>query len=372
MSDEKPLSKEISGSEYLRASFHPSDRLAVLVRNRKRGQTIQRITTAARIAEPAFQDWLHYKNDQDSCDIYVGMNALKPGASTRTKDDIQTIRHLYLDLDCDGPASLAAIQQSTLLAPANYVLHTSPDKFQVVWKVEEVTREQAESLLRAMARKYHADPAATDSTRVMRLPGFVNKKYDVDFIVRAERQSDRTHHFLDFKLRLDPADSDPRPIRTHAARTDSRDSRPLSQSEHDWAYAKRALARGDDPEKVIQRIADFRRQDKSDPVYYARHTVMKAQAASSQRGEDGNDSTTDGTFLQEISGCQNAHDPAARFKPFCCLHQRFPRGVMLPAITKNYLLSSHQPFRTINKWPTNYRTKAWLVLNVHGLAVIHL
>ena len=51
-----------------------------------------------------------------------------------------------------------------------------------------------------------------------------------------------------------------------------------SQSEHDWAYAKRALARGDDVELVIQRIADCRSDDKDNPDYYARHTVMKAQA----------------------------------------------------------------------------------------------
>ena len=51
-----------------------------------------------------------------------------------------------------------------------------------------------------------------------------------------------------------------------------------SQSEHDWAYAKRALARGDDPEVVIQRIADYRSEDKDDPNYYARNTVTKAQA----------------------------------------------------------------------------------------------
>jgi len=51
----------------------------------------------------------------------------------------------------------------------------------------------------------------------------------------------------------------------------------LSQSELDWAYAKRALGRGDDPEEVIRRIADYRAQDKYDPLYYARHTVMKAQ-----------------------------------------------------------------------------------------------
>ena len=51
----------------------------------------------------------------------------------------------------------------------------------------------------------------------------------------------------------------------------------LSQSERDWAFAKRALARGDDPEEVIRRIADYRSEDKHDPNYYARLTVAKAQ-----------------------------------------------------------------------------------------------
>jgi hypothetical protein len=56
-----------------------------------------------------------------------------------------------------------------------------------------------------------------------------------------------------------------------------------SQSEHDWAYAKRALSRGDDPEVVIRRIADYRADDKTEPEYYARRTVVKAQAELSPR-----------------------------------------------------------------------------------------
>jgi hypothetical protein len=51
-----------------------------------------------------------------------------------------------------------------------------------------------------------------------------------------------------------------------------------SQSEPDWAYAKRALSRGDPPEEVVRRIADYRAHDKHDPEYYARRTVLKAQA----------------------------------------------------------------------------------------------
>jgi hypothetical protein len=275
--EEKLNEKSISAAEYIRMTFNSSDRLAVLVRNRSRGEKVQRITTSAKIAEPSFQQWLQFKNEKESCDIYVGMNTLKPEARTRTKEDIQTIRHLYLDIGHDGPAALAKIQQSNLVPSPNYTINTSPDKFQVVWRVENISPEQAEALQRAMARKFGSDPAATDSTRVLRLPGFLNRKYDTEFWVHAEKHTDRVYHPPDFRLRTEPIESDFRP-RHHSLAPASSESRPLSQSEHDWVFAKRALARGDDPKVVIQRIADYRSDDKADPDYYARHTVEKAQA----------------------------------------------------------------------------------------------
>ena len=84
MNAENPDKKEITAPDYIRANFDPSDRLAVLVRNRRRGDTLQRISTAVRIAAPQFQDWLRYKNERDGSDIYLGMNPLKPEAHTRT------------------------------------------------------------------------------------------------------------------------------------------------------------------------------------------------------------------------------------------------------------------------------------------------
>jgi hypothetical protein len=278
---QKENNKGISAAEYVSMNFQRSDRLAVLVRNRSRGETVQRITVAAKIVEPSFQDWLRYKNEKESCDIYIGMNALKPEARTRTKEDIQTTRHLYVDIDHDGPAALAKIQQSNLVPSPNYTLNTSPDKFQVVWRVEHIAPEQAESLQRAMARKYRADPAATDSTRVLRLPGFLNRKYDAEFLVRVEKHTDRVYHLQDFRIRTDPIETDFRPHRQSPAAV-STQSRQLSQSEHDWAYAKRALARGDDPEVIIHRIADYRSEDKHDPTDYARRTVTKAKAETDE------------------------------------------------------------------------------------------
>jgi hypothetical protein len=58
-----------------------------------------------------------------------------------------------------------------------------------------------------------------------------------------------------------------------------------SQSEFDWAFACRALARGDDPQEIVRRIADYRADDKPDPLYYARLTVTKARLSRFGPGE---------------------------------------------------------------------------------------
>jgi len=276
---EKPTLSLPSASEYILDNFKPTDRVAILVLNRQLGETTQRITTAQKVSSPEFQAWLRYKN-ANGADIYIGMNALQHHASTRTKEDIEKISHVYLDIDHGGTASLEALENSDLVPRPNYVLNTSPKKYQVVWKVEGMTIAEAEALNHAMVREFDGDPAATDSTRVLRLPGFANKKYEADFYVEARSESTEIYHLRDFKLQTDSPDA-PR-HHEEVARRQSAPSSTLSQSEHDWAYAKRALARGDDPEEVIRRITDYRSHDKDDPNYYARHTVMKAQAELSR------------------------------------------------------------------------------------------
>jgi hypothetical protein len=265
-----------SASEYILDNFEPTDRIAMLVLNRDSADTIQRITTAQKAASPEFQAWLRHKN-ANNWEIYIGMNPLKKDAWTRTKEDIESIKHVYIDLDHGGSEALEAIENSSVVPKPNYVLNSSPEKHQVVWNVEGMNLEEAEGLLRAMAREFGGDPAATDATRVLRVPGFANKKYEPNFYVEARRESTETYHLRDFKLHIDSQDS---PQHNYDKRT-KRQSSPrtnLSQSEHDWAFAKRALARGDDPEDVIRQIAQHRATDKTNPEYYARHTVEKAMA----------------------------------------------------------------------------------------------
>jgi hypothetical protein len=270
---EKPALSLPSASEYILDNFKLTDRVAILVLNRQLGETTQRITTAQKASSPEFQAWLRYKN-ANGADIYIGMNALQHHASTRTKEDIEKVSHVYLDIDHGGTASLEALENSDLVPRPNYVLNTSPEKYQVVWKVEGMTIEEAEALNHAMVREFDGDPAATDSTRVLRLPGFANKKYEGDFYVQARAESTQTYHLRDFKLRIDSHDA-PRHHQEEVGRKQLASNTTLSQSEHDWAYARRALARGDDPEVIIRRIADFRGDQKH--ASYARRTVENAK-----------------------------------------------------------------------------------------------
>ena len=290
---EKPAPLGPSPSEYILDNFEPTDRIAMLVLNKYFGETIQRLTSAEKAASPEFQAWLRYKNANGS-DIYIGMNPLKKDASTRTKEDIKSIRHVYLDLDHGGPEALEAVENSSVVPKPNYVLNSSPEKYQVVWKVEGMNLEEAENLLHAMAREFGGDPAATDATRVLRVPGFANKKYKTNLYVDARRESTETYHLRDFKLHIDSQDS-PRHNYEKRSKREASERANLSQSEYDWAFAKRALARGEAPEEVRRQIANYRATDKANPEDYARRTVTKAQAElTSSLRENGISSAPEG------------------------------------------------------------------------------
>ena len=279
MPDAKPNPR--LASEYIRSGFRPRDRHALFLLHRRSGAVNQRVVAAEDIASDETLQWLARKNSQ-GFEVYVGMNALKPGAQGRTKADIADIRHLYLDLDRDAQAALSSLQSRDDTPEPNRVLDTSPGKLQVVWKVERFTLDHAESLQRRLAGEFGADPAATDAARVLRLPGFLNHKYEPPHAVGVRALSEQPHQPADFgSLRERPQRDSVRPL-TRAARRIGPGH--VSQSERDWAYAKRELWRGRDPSAVANAIAEFRRGDKSDPRYYAERTVQRAGEALAAEG----------------------------------------------------------------------------------------
>lgn len=266
--------------DYIRDIFKPKDRVALVLLDKRCGAVIQRLSTAERIVASDVQAWLHAQNAQ-RYDVYVSMNALKADATGRTKSDVDAIRHIYLDFDDNGTASVEALLRREDLPEPNYLLNTSPDKWQVVWRVEGFQKDQAEALQRGLACQMGADPAATDCARVLRLPGFYNHKYERPHHVRIEARGKEVFRPDQFVVPTDERGSEM--VRRNRVRI--ADGRGLTQSERDWAFAKRSLARGDSPEMVVAAIASYRRYDKVNPHQYAALTVRKAgENLASRRG----------------------------------------------------------------------------------------
>lgn len=103
-----------------------------------------------------------------------------------------------------------------------------------------MSQTQAEALQRRMAAAFGGDPAATDSTRVLRLPGFNNKKYQHDCRVEARELSTATYHLSDFKLGERKAQM---PEDAQAAAHSNRPTVAAKRtpSDHDWRWAQDRL-----------------------------------------------------------------------------------------------------------------------------------
>ena len=258
---------------YLRENFQTGDRIAVVLIQKQTHKVIQRIAGVDKIAGSEFQAWLRHAN-ASRFEVYVGMNALKPEAHSRTKEDVAAIRHIYLDFDHNGTVAVQSMTKRDDLPEPNYLVNSSPGKWQVVWKVEGFQQDEAERLMRYLVRELGADPAATDSSRVLRLPGYMNHKYGKPFVVRAETRAAAT--YSPDKFPCTQADSSGSRSLSPTISND-RSRTGMSQSERDWAYAKRALTRGDSAEAAISAIARFRQHEKTDVLYYAQRTVHRAQ-----------------------------------------------------------------------------------------------
>ncbi len=53
----------------------------------------------------------HFEND-NGANIYISANPLRAGSRKRTKECVASVRHLYIDIDEDGDARLAALRSS--------------------------------------------------------------------------------------------------------------------------------------------------------------------------------------------------------------------------------------------------------------------
>ena len=224
-----------------------------------------------RIA-PRYLAWLRYEN-HNGANVYVAANPLLSGSRKRTKECIAEVRHLYIDIDVDGEERIAALRASDAVPVPSTILSTSPGKYQALWKVEGFDFDQQENTLKLLVIAFGGDSACTDRNRVLRVPGFLNRKYDPAHPVSVEYPSDSIYHPDDFRLD-DALLNAALPLRG-TARTYATGKN--THSEHDWAWAVQQLSLGEDAAKLTLELAS-RRSDKPNPLYYAQRTIDIASA----------------------------------------------------------------------------------------------
>lgn len=185
---------------FLRAGYQPDDWVAVFLKSYDTGGTAQRVGPLSLVATSRFQAWLRSRNSA-GWNIYVSVNALTPTKRSRTRDAVRAVRHVFLEADQDAPLVLTAIAGRPDLPPPSYVLHSSPNRAHVFWRVTDFTVDVAELLQKQLARELHTDRAATPCTQTTRLPGFFNHKYRPAHLVTIEyRCIDRLYSPADFPV----------------------------------------------------------------------------------------------------------------------------------------------------------------------------
>ena len=257
-----------TAKDFLTRCFAPGETIALLLRRDNGEPPAQRIVRLEQVLSPRYLGWLAHENGTGA-NIYVAANPVRSGSRRRTKESIASVRHLYIDIDVDGEARIAALRTSSAVPAPTAILSTSADKYQMLWRVEGFDFERQETALKQLAFAFGGDPACTDCNRVLRVPGFLNRKYSPGHPVTVEYPSDSTWNDDDFHF-----DVAVLPLRGVARQMQAGKN---THSEQDWAWVLDELSHGHDASRLTHALA-LRRADKPNPLYYAQRTVDMASA----------------------------------------------------------------------------------------------
>jgi hypothetical protein len=261
-----------TAADFLTRCFAPGENIALLLRRENPASATQRVVALEQALAPRYLAWLAHENASSS-NVYVAANPIRPGSRKRTKESIESVRHLYMDIDTDGDRRLAALRASDTVPRPTAILSTSPGKYQVLWRVEGFHVAHQEQTLKLLAFAFGGDPACTDCNRVLRIPGFLNRKYDRAHRVTVEYPCDSVWTPADFRLDIGAVDI---MLFDHGSAPRKQPGKRTT-SERDWAWVSDELTHGKDAVKLTRELA-VRRSDKPNPLYYAQRTVDVASA----------------------------------------------------------------------------------------------
>lgn len=276
---------EQTTSDYIRENWDPGDRLAIFLINRNDGKNFQHLRTAQQITSPAYMAFLDDINRNNATDVFISMSSLKPDSAGRRKDDVQEVRHVFLDVDERGEEIAQQILNDRTMPTPHHILESSPGKRQIIWSVTGFTIPEAEQLMRGMAHTLGTDTQVWDVARVLRLPNFINNKYpELQHVVKdvaVMSAAKREYEPQDFPKMEQAVYQGREPSERTRPQTLLTESGKIDRSAQDWGWVMRKLERGESPTAVKMEL-EARRPDKPRPAYYAETTVDKAYATFQQ------------------------------------------------------------------------------------------
>jgi len=280
METEKQISK------YTSLLYAPADRIALCL---IKGQAVQHRFLAVKDIGK-FIPFLQAMNCQ-GWNIYITPSVLKAGVKNRTKDSFMPEQDvIYVDTD-----KKQAMEKVRSEYPyPTLVVKTSIGHYHIYWKLDEkISVGDQEGLMKHITQDIGADPAATDVSRVLRLPGFWHKdKNNTVDIVFSRDEKVQYKSFPSVLTRSAiptlPTKSTPKEReRGGVQKRDiyvsdimGRDGEKLifpSKSEEDWYLVNKWLRQGVSREECIQRLKVRRAGEKKDVDYYAKKTMEKAE-----------------------------------------------------------------------------------------------
>jgi len=302
------MSKEIVAQKSCIAKFlrivHPTNgRICLVIINRDTGEVNERYTTPTQI--PKYIPYLRHCN-ASGCDIYFTPSQLKPQSRKRTKSQFQDLQQIVY-LEFDRPNTLDNLIKANYPYPSAIVA-SSQGRHHVYWRLREpVSKHRQEELISNIALDVGSDTVATDSSRLLRLPTFCNKKPSRDnfraSLIYPDQEMIEPTTFDDLasavdnyqKAKSSPISSGDRRAPCASLTENGQLSRlgqslgengqlshfgqtsaDQSQSGKDWFLVNDMLfAKGDDPQKVIKWL-EGQSERKLNPHYYAKRTVGRA------------------------------------------------------------------------------------------------
>jgi len=98
-----------AATDFLTRCFSPGESIALLLRRGNRDRPTQRIVRLEQVLTTRYLGWLAHQN-ATGANVYVAANPLRSSSRRRTKESIASVRHLYIDIDFDGEARVAALR----------------------------------------------------------------------------------------------------------------------------------------------------------------------------------------------------------------------------------------------------------------------